>query len=102
MATRTLGEDVHALFALDDELLQDPYPLYARLREQAPAHFADASTVLISSHAEAKASSRNNETFKSSPHRGGQRADRFSLLSTHEVELMQEIQAVEGTFMAHK
>ena len=41
----------------------DPYPLYRRLREEAPVFIFDSTTAIVSTHAEAKQVYREHERF---------------------------------------
>lgn len=50
---RTLAEEVDALFCHDPDLIADPYLLYGRLREEAPA-FRHADRVLVSRYEDAR------------------------------------------------
>ncbi|SOD71769.1 hypothetical protein SAMN05892883_1242 [Jatrophihabitans sp. GAS493] len=50
---RALADDVAAFFALDYRFVADPYPLYQRIREQAPV-FRHVDKVLISRYEDCK------------------------------------------------
>ena len=56
---RTLGGVTDVLALLDPGVRPDPYPLYARLREQAPFRLGPAPVVVLASHADCTAMLRN-------------------------------------------
>ena len=53
MASPALGDEVAKLFSHDRRVLADPFPLYRRLREEAPA-FRHVDRVLITRYADAR------------------------------------------------
>ena len=50
-----LQEDLRRVFTGNVEAIQDPYPVYARLLEESPVHRYDSSRVIVSRHADVKA-----------------------------------------------
>lgn len=89
-------ERLAALFA--GELVQDPYPLYAELRAQAPAH-AHGSSVVVVDHALARAVFHDTARFPGTAARGVKLDDRYALLSDSERGLQREIAEVEANYL---
>jgi cytochrome P450 len=91
-----IDELVRRLFALDRELIQDPYPLYRRLRDEAPVHFLDAGVVLVSPHALAEEVFRDAKRFHAFPTRAKRFQDARAALSEEEIEMVGRIYALES------
>jgi cytochrome P450 len=51
--SRSLAEEVDAFFRLDPRLIADPYPLYKRIRQEAPV-FRHTDKVLVSTYKDAR------------------------------------------------
>jgi cytochrome P450 len=64
-----LIDEVDAYFALRDDLVQDPYPLFARLRAEAPV-LLWKSFAIVTSWAHVEAAIRDMETYSSSRGQG--------------------------------
>jgi cytochrome P450 len=93
----SLKHEVDRLLSRDATILKDPYPLYRRLREEAPVFAYDAKTVIVSPHAEAKTAYRDNLRFPSPENLDKAFEDRFKLLSVEELALFEEWMAYERT-----
>src|SRR5689334_15114600 len=93
-ALASLDERLGAFYAGDPELTTDPFPLYHELRERDPVHPFGEGSVLVTSHPLAKSVYRQPELFVT--HRGrGRFADSVRLLSEHELDLLDEVNAFE-------
>ena len=100
--TPALDDQVKRLFAADPELLLDPYAVYARLRREAPVHWLDPTTVVLTRHADVKAVHRDHRRYHNAQARGMLFEDRLSLLSPADVELYHELVAFEQHRMSRK
>src|SRR5207253_971306 len=100
MLTGTLRDEVAALLAGDPAVMQDPYPLYRRLREEAPVFVYDSTTAIVSTHREAKAVYRENDRFPNPEERGTQFEGRLALLSDEDRELYGRIMEFESAYMS--
>jgi cytochrome P450 len=85
-----------ALFA--GHHVQDPYPLYAQLRDAGPAHGYGTSVVVVD-HALARSVFHDTERFPGTASRGVKLDDRYALLDSHQLGLQREIAAVEGDYL---
>jgi hypothetical protein len=97
VASSSLKHEVDRLLAHDPDVLRDPYPLYRRLREEAPVFTYDATTALVSTYAEAKTVYRDNDRFPSPERLDSKFEGRFALLSAEEMRLYDEWIAFEST-----
>jgi cytochrome P450 len=97
-----LADEVQALFSLEESLVQDPYPLYERLRADAPVLQYDETTVIVSRYAEAKAVYRDPERFPVAEERGVRFAGKFDLLDADDRSLLEENLAFEKLFMTNR
>src|SRR5271154_392211 len=87
MATQTpLETGLDALFSGDPDLCANPYPLYRRLRDESPVHFASAGMAVISRHADVKAIYRDAARFSSWKGESGF-AEEFELLDDEHIAL---------------
>jgi len=96
----SLKDDLRRLFAHDPAALRDPYPLYRRLRQEAPVFAYDANTVVVSRHAEVKAVYRDNARFPSPKDLDNKFEGRYKLLSPAELELHERWMSSERTRMS--
>src|SRR5262249_15458986 len=92
-----VDELVHRLFAPDPEVIQDPYPLFKRLREESPVHFVDANVVLVAPHALASTVFRDGERFHAYPTRAKNFENQFADLSAEETDMLKTLYALESS-----
>jgi cytochrome P450 len=91
----SLDAELELLFAGELETIQDPYPIYDRLREEAPVHVFRDEVALISAYDDVKSSYRDAERFPQPPTRNRQvlpvlglsDEDRATLAEIHRFEL---------------
>jgi cytochrome P450 len=96
VTTLSVDDQVRRLFGLDPELIQNPYPLYARLREEAPVYLAGSGVVIVSPYDLVKRVYRDNAIFHAFGSRAKNFDDRLSLLSEEEVAMLAEANALEA------
>jgi cytochrome P450 len=96
-----VGELVRRLFAHDPELIQDPYPLYRRMREESPVHFVDGNVAIVSTHAFVTTVFRDGERFQAFPTREKNFADASADLSEDEREMVRWLYALESGRMTN-
>jgi cytochrome P450 len=96
-----VDDEVRRLFALDPDLIQDPYPLYARLREEAPVLVAGSGVVVVSPYEIVKSVYRDSAIFLASGSRAKDFDDRLALLSEEEASMVREVNALEATFLPY-
>jgi cytochrome P450 len=96
----SLEEHVAALFACDDDVVNDPYPVYRRLREESPVHFVDPTLVLVTTHGAAMEVYRDPERFPAPSELGSQGAEKLALLSDEEKRLYREFIDFQRTYMS--
>src|SRR4051794_4915094 len=65
----SLDEELELLLAGDLETIQAPYPIYDRLRDEAPVHLFRGEVALISAYEDVKPSYRDAERFAQPPTR---------------------------------
>jgi cytochrome P450 len=99
---RSLDAQLQALFALDPDLIRNPYPLLDRLREETPVAWHGADMVIVFEHALGKDIYRDSATFPVASSRKRQFPERLSLLSDEEIGFVEEMHAIEATMMVHK
>jgi cytochrome P450 len=63
MRAAPIDEELEALFAGEPAAMQDPYPLYRRLREESPVHMYGGAAAIVSRHREAKTVFRESSRF---------------------------------------
>lgn len=100
LSGQSIDDGVAALFAGDDEVMRDPYPLYRRLRDESPVHFVDDTLALVTPHAEAKLVYRNHARFPNPEERGSIGARKLSLLSEEEKGLYREFIEFQRGYMS--
>lgn len=93
-------DDLTRLFARDSAALQNPYPLYNRLREQAALLAYDANTVIVWRHAEAKRIYQESARFPNPKDLDNKFVGRYGLLSPAELDLHEQWMASERTRMS--
>jgi hypothetical protein len=98
----SLDEELRLLFAAGAETVQDPYPIFDRLREESPVHLFDAQTVLVSRHADVKAAYRDDEHFPSRPALINSFEGMFDLLSDAELAMLDEFAAFDRNTISRK
>jgi cytochrome P450 len=86
-----VDELVRRLFALDVDLIRDPYPLHKRLREESPVHFVDAKVALVAPHALANTVFRDGDRFHASPTRAKGFEGAYARLSSEEQEMVRRM-----------
>jgi cytochrome P450 len=86
------------LFSLDQELLDDSYPVYARLREEAPV-MRWGSVVAVARYADVKDVLRDTETFSSVRTTGTRHQDRLKELDDERAAKMRELLATEDRWL---
>jgi cytochrome P450 len=91
-----LDERLTALFG--GRHLQNPYPVYAALRSEAPAH-RHGSSVLVVDYGVAREVFHDTAHFPGTAERGVKLDDRFSLLSAGELPLQREIEQLESNYL---
>src|ERR1700742_2243093 len=99
-AAPTLDDELERYFA-GEEAVQDPYPLYARLREEAPVYLWRDTTVLLSKHRLVKEGFRDADVFRAREVRSVPRDDRrpgvdvTDLVAPEDRRLLEEVYAYE-------
>jgi cytochrome P450 len=96
----TLDERLKDLYAADPAALEDPYSLYADLREHSPVHWFGDSLVIVSSYPEARSVYRDNERFLKYRPQGSHFDNAHSLLSEEDLRLLEEVTAFERLYMS--
>jgi cytochrome P450 len=87
---RDLEDELSALFGCNLDLLSDPYPLYARLRAEAPVTHWN-SVVVVSRHVDVLRVLRDPQTFSAQRGTGSRVARRKAELTPEQATRMQEI-----------
>lgn len=101
----TLDEEVERLL-VGPEAVQDPCPIYERLREEAPVYVWRERTVLISRHRRVKEGFRDAERFPALELRSKPRDDRdprvdaIALLSAEDRRRLEDVYAFERNTMS--
>lgn len=98
----TLGDELVRLFAGDEALLKNPYPVYDRLREEAPVYRHGERSALIAKHADVKACYRDQERFPATPTRGYPFDGRLRLLSEDDLRTLDEVHRFEANYISRK
>ena len=89
-----------ALLASDPDLLADPYPLYAELRERAPV--CDLGTVaVVSRHADVKQVLRDAERLSSRTFVGARTEEAVARMSDEEREAYRVVATFDAEIVAH-
>jgi cytochrome P450 len=97
---QSIDDHVAALFAGDAAVIRDPYPLYRRLREDAPVHFVDDSLALVTPHAQAKFVYHNHARFPNPEERGSIGTRKLMLLSDEEKGFYREFIEFQRSYMS--
>jgi hypothetical protein len=63
LSVAELHPAVAAIFAGDPAIVRDPYPVYRRLREEAPVYRYGPSLVVVSTHTLVNSVHRDNRRF---------------------------------------
>src|SRR4051794_28279970 len=97
----TIDEGLEALFASDPVAMADPWPLYARLREESPVHRAGPA-LLLSRWRDVRPLLRDGKRFSNSGMIRGTRAQQVyaSLPSEEHREAFREVSAFEAQIMS--
>ena len=98
--TSRVDERLRALYSSDPVALEDPYSLYAELRETSPVHWFGKSLVIVSSYAQARGVYRDNQRFLKYRPRGSDFEDAHRLLSADDLRLLDEVTAFERLYMS--
>jgi cytochrome P450 len=98
----SLDDDLRSLFGCSPEALQNPYPLYDRLRVDAPVH-RFGNLVVLSSYAGVKDVLLDPKHFPQTPERGigFDEEELLALLNEEERGLYRRLTAFDRTFMSH-
>jgi cytochrome P450 len=100
-ATQTLHDEVARLLAADVETVQDPYPLYERMRDEAPVLVFDETAVIVSQHALVKEVYRDNPRFPNPGERGSMfGSSKLRLLSEEEKEMYAQVIHFESRYLS--
>ncbi|MET0711669.1 MAG: hypothetical protein ABWZ30_04100, partial [Jiangellaceae bacterium] len=83
------------LFSLDQELINDPYPVYALMREESPV-VRWGPLVAVSRYEDVKNVLRDPETFSSERHIGSRCTVVRDRLSSEDAAKLSDVQEVEG------
>lgn len=97
--THDVQEQVAQLFALDQDLLNDPYPVYAAMREEQPV-MRLGPLVVVARHADIKAALRDTATFSSVRSRGSRDLTRAADLAPEDAAKFHQLTDFEGRGMA--
>lgn len=89
-STAPLGDEVRALWAHEPRLLADPFDLYRRLREEAPA-FRQGHQVLVSRHADVREVLTSPTTLQGLAARGSRYRDAVARLPATQQRQMAEM-----------
>lgn len=93
--TTSLNDEVRRILTGDVEAIQNPYPVFNRLREEAPIFRYDAFTVIVSRHADVKAAYRDSDHFPTTPALGGRFEGMTRLLDDEELAMLDEFAAFD-------
>src|SRR5215212_3398276 len=97
----TIEEELRELFAGGFDAVRDPYPLWRRLREEAPVFSFDATTVIVSPHALAKQVYRESDRFPNPTERFSQFGEsKLRLLSDEEIQLYRQVIDLESAYVS--
>lgn len=98
----SLADEFARLIARDYETIQDPYPVYNRLREESPVYHFDSQTVVLSRHADVKAAYLDNDRFLSNPVLGTRFEGQLALLSDDERQTLEDFNEFEHNFISRQ
>jgi cytochrome P450 len=97
----SLAEELALLLAGEPSVVQDPYPLHRRLREESPVHWADASTVIVSPHRLAKGVLHERRRFAAVEDRAPIPAGRLRLLTDSDLAVYSGYRDFERLLIDH-
>src|SRR5215472_2524677 len=97
----SLADEVRGLFAGDPAYQQDPYPLFARARSEAPVLWFDDSTVVLFRHETARTVFADPDHVQQGPFRGPMREQVGKPLSPEEARLVGDINNFGEHFLSH-
>ncbi|QEC47942.1 cytochrome P450 [Baekduia soli] len=103
MTTLSLDDHLDAVLASDAEAMKDPYPLWRRLREEAPMHW-HGPVLLVAPHRTVKAIFRDDEkrVFSNNYSVIGSRQEAVArTLSGEQLEAFHAVGAFEAGFISH-
>src|SRR4051794_36285171 len=99
-ATATLDAAVADILASRPDAMRDPYPVWRRLRDEAPVHVRP-EIVLVSRHADVKALIRDGRRFSSNAFQVGSRAESVRRgLSGEQLEAFEDVAAFEALYLS--
>jgi cytochrome P450 len=101
-ARGSLDEELGLLLTGDVETIQDPYPIWDRLREESPVHQYDEQTVIVSRHRDVKATYRDDVHFPATSALGNRFVGQLRLLSDTDLEIMEEFRQFEQHTISRK
>jgi cytochrome P450 len=94
----SLDDEMRLILTGDVEAIQNPYPVYNRLRDEtAPVYRYDSQTVIVMRHRDVKATYRNDEHFPTTPTLGTRYDGQRRFLDAEELAMMDEL----GEFDKH-
>jgi cytochrome P450 len=96
----TIDERLKALYAADPAALEDPYSLYAELRESSPVHWFGSSLVIVSAYPLARSVYRDHERFHKYRAQGSRFDNAHELLSEEDLRLLGEVTDFERLYMS--
>jgi len=88
------------MFAGDPDVVRDPYPLYRRLREEAPVHRFGSALAVVPRHADIKGIYADPAGHPSSSSRAIPFDDKLALLTEPQKAIYHEILAFERSYMS--
>lgn len=93
--------EFRTLFAGDSGYQQDPYPLFARMRREAPVLWFDDKTVVLFRHQTARTVFVDPDRVQQGPFRGPMREQVGKALSAEEARLVEDINNFGEHFLSH-
>jgi cytochrome P450 len=98
----SLDDELRLILTGDTESIQNPYPVFNRLREQAPLYRYDSQTVIVSRHADVKATYHDDEHFPATPALGTKFDGQMRFLGDEELAMMDEFAAFDKHTISRK
>jgi cytochrome P450 len=98
----SLDDELRLLLTADPETIQDPYPIFDRLREESPVHRYDSRTLLVSRHADVKAAYRDDVRFPTRPALLTPLDGQLDQLGDAELAMMDEFSAFDRHTISRK
>jgi cytochrome P450 len=102
VVTLPLSLEVQRILTGDVEAIQNPYPVFNRMRDEAPLFRYDAYTMIVSRHADVKAAYRDDDLFPTTPALGGRFEGMTRLLDEDELTMMDEFAAFDKHTISRK